>query len=498
MAVSPFSDGTPAASQWPIPPRHFFDYELGVDVGMAGTYFYHSHIGFQAVSVAGPLVIEDAKRPPYHYDDERIIAISDVFDKTDEDIEKGLLSSPFVWSGETANVLVNGKGQLDGTRTSPDCELASIDVEPDKTYRLRFIGGTALSFVTLAFEDHDELTIIEADGSYTKPHNASYIQIGSGQRFSALLKTKPKKKLKKTQFYMQIETRDRPSMTRSYAILNYAKTPSILSSPSTPPLTLPPTNQDWLELSLRPYTTDPTNPFPPSSSVNRHVVIRTHQLISQGNIVWAQDLFPWMESYPQEPYLVSLYKEDGIEFPSLARALANEGIDPQTRAFPAEIGEVIDIVLQNTGGDNSGGVDIHPFHAHGGHFWDLGGGPGTYDADVNEARLVESAHRLRGGDPPAQRDTTMLFRFEERTAEPGQDAGWRAWRLRVTEPGVWMIHCHILQHMVMGMQTLWVMGNETELLKLSRPDVQGYLEFGGDVYGNETKAPMAVHFKGPW
>jgi hypothetical protein len=33
-------------------------------------------------------------------------------------------------------------------------------------------------------------------------------------------------------------------------------------------------------------------------------------------------------------------------------------------------------------------------------------------------------------------------------------AGWRAWRLRVTEPGVWMVHCHILLHMVFGMQTV--------------------------------------------
>jgi hypothetical protein len=30
VAVSPFSDGTPQASQWPIPPSHFFDYEINI------------------------------------------------------------------------------------------------------------------------------------------------------------------------------------------------------------------------------------------------------------------------------------------------------------------------------------------------------------------------------------------------------------------------------------------------------------------------------------
>lgn len=61
-----------------------------------------------------------------------------------------------------------------------------------------------------------------------------------------------------------------------------------------------------------------------------------------------------------EPYLVSLYKDDGVEFPSMQRALQNGGIDNKTGSFPAEIGEVVEIVLQNTGAD-SGGVDIHPW-----------------------------------------------------------------------------------------------------------------------------------------
>lgn len=48
------------------------------------------------------------------------------------------------------------------------------------------------------------------------------------------------------------------------------------------------------------------------------------------------------------------------------------------------------------------------------------------------------------GTQPVLRDTTMLFRYNE-TAAPFEKSGWRAWRLRVTDPGVWMIHCHWLQ-----------------------------------------------------
>ena len=163
MAVSPFSDGTPSASQWPIPPLHFFDYEIHVPVGMAGSYLYHSHVGFQAVSAAGPLIVDDIHRP-YFYDEEKIIFLSDVFTKNDSAIEAGLVATPLSWSGETAMILVNGEGGGTANGTACNASLSVIDVEPGKTYRLRFIGSTALTFASIAIEGHDCLTVIEADG----------------------------------------------------------------------------------------------------------------------------------------------------------------------------------------------------------------------------------------------------------------------------------------------------------------------------------------------
>ena len=50
-----------------------------------------------------------------------------------------------------------------------------------------------------------------------------------------------------------------------------------------------------------------------------------------------------------------------------------------------------------------------------------------------------------------------------------------------------------------GMQTTWVMGNETEVLeKVPRPEVEGYLTYGGDVYGNESHWPTVVHYFDAW
>jgi L-ascorbate oxidase len=135
-----------------------------VSTGMAGTYFYHSHVGFQAVSAAGPLIVDSQGPPPYHYDDEKIVFIQDIFRKDFGTIEKGLTNNPLVWSGEAAAILMNGKGGGTANGTVCNASLSVIDVEPGKTYRVRFIGATALTFSSLAIEGHGVLDVIEADG----------------------------------------------------------------------------------------------------------------------------------------------------------------------------------------------------------------------------------------------------------------------------------------------------------------------------------------------
>lgn len=97
QSIAPFSDGTPQISQWPIPPQHFFDYELHPVAEEAGTYFYHSHVGFQTVSAIGPLIVEDAEACHYDYDEERIFQLTEYFNKSDDSIVEGLIASPFVW-----------------------------------------------------------------------------------------------------------------------------------------------------------------------------------------------------------------------------------------------------------------------------------------------------------------------------------------------------------------------------------------------------------------
>ena len=57
-----------------------------------------------------------------------------------------------------------------------------------------------------------------------------------------------------------------------------------------------------------------------------------------------------------------------------------------------------------------------------------------------------------------------------------------------------MMHCHVAQHAVMGMNTVWVFGDREDVLgKLGEPPYgRGYLEYGGDAYGNFDEEDMPL------
>ena len=464
----------------------------------------------QALTASGIMIVEDIDSDPrpYSYDHDVPIIIQDFYNKNDSVMEKGLVASPFKWTGEPEAISLNGHSGNTSFTTAKDesCTPLIVNLIPGDTYRLRFISNAAISFVTLGIEDHTNLTIIEADGAYTQPWGTDRLQLGSGQRFSILLKAKSQaeiQKLGKSQFWLRYESRDRPTNVTGYALIQYqgGSTAKPASLPATPPVILPTDRKNvtgWSEYSLSSYNKAEAADFPKLSEVTRTVTITMHQIALgagyvngsyKGAVEWAQNDLPYQTEEREDenriPYLVQVYTSGHT--PNYTAALANKGWDPtdNNHAFPALVGEVLDIVwLSNSG--PTGGWDFHPMHAHGAHYWDLGSGNGTYNASENEKHFANFT--------PAKRDSTMLHRYAT-SGSPETTAGWRAWRIRITEDniGAWMMHCHILAHMTMGMQTVWVFGDTQSLLKRfpAPPYVEGYLNFGGDAYGNDSYDPFS-------
>ncbi|KIK42099.1 multicopper oxidase [Suillus luteus UH-Slu-Lm8-n1] len=177
---SNYADGVSFVTQCPIAQNHSFLYSFNAQ-NQAGTFWYHSHYSVQQCDgLRGPLIIYDPKDPLsylYDIDDEStVITLADWYH-----VVAPVLSHII---GTNANSsLINGLGRYQG---GPSSELAVVNVEYGKRYRLRLIAMSCDPSFAFSIDNHN-LTIIEADGELTQPLLVDSLQILAGQRYSVVL-----------------------------------------------------------------------------------------------------------------------------------------------------------------------------------------------------------------------------------------------------------------------------------------------------------------------
>jgi iron transport multicopper oxidase len=175
---TPNMDGSAFITQMPIPSGESFTHVFRAYP--AGTHFYHSHSGLQAVTAFGPLLVHDSQKPWNLLEiPNGPLLFSDQWLTSDRLVqEAGLLASPFRWEGEPTDLLINGKRNFVMTLRS------------NTKYLLRLIGATSLSTVVFGIDQHP-MTVVEVDGTLIKPKsNVNSIEIGTGQRYAVTIQTK--------------------------------------------------------------------------------------------------------------------------------------------------------------------------------------------------------------------------------------------------------------------------------------------------------------------
>jgi FtsP/CotA-like multicopper oxidase with cupredoxin domain len=188
LLVPAAMDGVPLISQAPISPDQIFIYEY--PILQSGTYWYHSHYGFQEqVGLGGPFIIEP-KSEPRHYDRDYVIFLSDwlhsspwqVFANLREKAQKSTPAMKMPQGPDLSDVrydalLMNGRGNKD-----PWSGL----VKPGERVRLRIINGSASTLFRFQIEGTD-LQITHADGLAVRPVMADSLFIGMGETYDAMV-----------------------------------------------------------------------------------------------------------------------------------------------------------------------------------------------------------------------------------------------------------------------------------------------------------------------
>lgn len=217
ILLPPQMDGVPGVSFPGIKPGETFTYRF--PVRQAGTYWYHTHSGFQEqLGHYGPIVIDPLKSDPVSSDREYVIVLSDwsfeapqrIFSKLKKMSDsynfqqrtvgdflayaksKGLLSafqdrrmwgkmrmSPSDISDVTASTytyLINGHG--------PEDNWTAL-FHPGERIRLRFINASAMTTFNVRIPGLP-LTVVQADGQNVQPIDVDEFQIGVAETYDVV------------------------------------------------------------------------------------------------------------------------------------------------------------------------------------------------------------------------------------------------------------------------------------------------------------------------
>ncbi|MFC6673433.1 copper resistance system multicopper oxidase [Marinobacterium aestuariivivens] len=212
-------DGVPGISFPGIKPGETFSYRF--PIVQAGTYWYHSHSGFQEQEgVYGSIVIEPKKREPFKFDREYVVMLSDWSAETGEQIFSNLKgqSDYYNYNQQTVGTFFrdakeNGfaatvRDRLDwgGMRMMPT-DIADVSgysflvngkapddnwtglFEPGERVRLRFINGSAMSYFDVRIPGL-KMTVVQADGNSVQPVTVDEFRIAVAETYDVIVQPK--------------------------------------------------------------------------------------------------------------------------------------------------------------------------------------------------------------------------------------------------------------------------------------------------------------------
>jgi len=211
-------DGVPGLSFAGVPPGETFEYRF--PVRQNGTYWYHSHSGFQEqTGLIGAVIIDSRDRDPIEFDREYVVLLSDWTDANPETIFANLkeqsdyynyhrftlpdfistsakegfdqtVSQRLGWArmnmspsdisdvtGATYTFLLNGH--------APNANWTGL-FHVGERIRLRFINGSAMTFFDVRIPGL-KMTVVQADGNDVEPVTVDEFRIGIAETYDVIV-----------------------------------------------------------------------------------------------------------------------------------------------------------------------------------------------------------------------------------------------------------------------------------------------------------------------
>ncbi|WAR25666.1 ASO-like protein [Mya arenaria] len=477
---TPWMDGAAYVTQCPINPGQSFTYEFSVP--SAGTFFYHNHIGMlQMLGLHGALIVRERTQ---NSSEEHVVLITEYNHEWEADLQlqKNMfgdykpLEAPFgvpAIDGTSFTKmkwhagLINGRGRYfneNGQHTG--APLTSFKVAAGEKYRFRIIGGGSAFPFRFSIDGHS-LKIVASDGFDIEPIIAESIILHNGERYDIEMIADQSV----GNYWIRAKTLEAGVDHSAYAILQYNE--SDTSDPLTSNRAC--TSSDRCVVVNCPFSVYPGEPNVDCVTFNDIKFPSSMPAFgaNQQNIeeMFFNFGFPGGSGYRYGSVNGRSMMLSPISALTQPRELSTScdnhdcGTDKIcVCTYAVSIGDqkAYQLVFTNYGNGASG---PHPIHSHGHAFQVLKVGYHQYDqitgkysdgnGDIscdgsycngpywnNTSWNVNTIPGLETQKPP-MKDTIMVPK-----------GGYAIVRITASNPGLWMLHCHMDPHTMRGMAML--------------------------------------------
>lgn len=218
--ILPFDqDGVPGISYPGIKPGETFTYRFPIEQN--GTYWFHSHTGFQEPDGAyGAIIIDNKDREPYRYDREYVVQLTDKHPHSGDRIMRNLKMMPDYYNRKQRTLLdFFAESQENGLEATladradwGEMRMMPTDIEdvhgytplingqhpgepfvaefkPKERIRLRFINSSAMTYFDVRIPGLD-MTVVQADGNNVLPVKVEEFRIGVAETYDVIVRPK--------------------------------------------------------------------------------------------------------------------------------------------------------------------------------------------------------------------------------------------------------------------------------------------------------------------
>lgn len=396
-------DGVPNVTQKEVPPGGTFEYQ--VHVPDEGTFWYHPHVRNdiqKELGLYGALIVEPPTEPTEAYPEEDVLMLDDIR-LIDGDVPHMYEETvTFADSGRWGNqVFVNGSGSAE-----------KLEIAPHQRHRLHLINPTNARTWRLSFLGFESVEKIGTGASYLEqPREIDSLRLGPAER--AIVDVE----LPTTG---QARIVDEPTAWTLAEVHPGASSASLgglaaREAPSGP------------HERARAEDRGSILEADPDHEVHLRMLRNTSASMGDANASHGAGDHAHADSPDPAQGVVN-------PFPS-SRDLEWSLVDVDTNEtqprYEFEVGDVVrlkvDIVHDHGGGGAHGGHTPvpHPIHLHG-------------------QRLIVESYGDQTTDELAWKDTFLAN-------DPVRDYQQATVRVELTEPGTWLIHCHVTEHAEAGM-----------------------------------------------